>query len=154
MHFPIYELTSERLDRADWMDEFTFVDDPLVQCFTDYTQEIEEEDRENYLSRLPELFAGLAEVDLEKGEVRFESREKIEQVLNSYYRGIVDEMENTKSVGWLRFYQIRRYGYWYLDSEVIFYVNGCTLSSMQFVEDCYHYAGQTLYIGGVIDAHV
>ena len=153
MHFPIYELTSEKLDRADWMDEFTFVDDPLVQFFTDYTQEIDEKDRQDYLARLPELFAGIADVNLEKGEVRFKSKEEILAVLDSYYREIIDAMENTKSIGWVRFYNIRRFGYWYKDMEIIFRVNGCTLSSMQFIEDAYMYAGQTMYIGGALDAH-
>ena len=154
MHFPIIQLTNEKLDPDAWIDDFTFIDDAFVQSHTDYVQEITRQERKGYLTWLPGLFKGLADVDLKNETITFKSEEEINKVLDSYYREIVQEMEETDKKGWQRFFEIRRYGECYKDSDVIFVSNGCSQSSMQFIEDCYHYAGQTWYIGGVVDAHV
>ena len=153
MHFPIIQLTKEKLDPDEWIDDFTFIDDAFVQSHTDYVQEIDRKERKDWLTWLPHFFEGLADVDLENETITFKSEEEINKVLDSYYREIIQEMEETDRTGWRRFFEIRRYGECYKDSDIIFY-NGISLSSMQFIEDCYHYAGQTWYIGGVVDAHV
>ena len=147
-------MTSEKVESDAWIDDFSFIDDAFVQSHTDYVQEIDRKERKDYLTWLPGLFKGLADVDLESETITFKSKEEIDKVLDSYYREIVQEMEETDKTGWQRFFEIRRYGECYKDSDIIFVSNGCSLSSMQFVEDCYHYAGQTWYIGGVVDAHV
>ena len=155
MHFPIIELTNHKLEAHDWIQEKDLWDDVFVESHTDYISDVDSaEERRGWLEWLPEFFEGLADVDLDKDEIHFKSKEEIEKTLDSYYREIVEKMEDSDQKGWRRFFDIRRYGECYKDADAIFYAFGCSQSSMQFIEDCYHYAGQTVYIGGVVDAHV
>ena len=157
MHFPIIQLTSEKLDLDEWIDDFTFIDDAFVQSHTDYVQEIDRKERKDWLTWLPGLLKGLADVDLENETITFKSKEEIEKTLESYYRETMEKIENdfynTKMHISTKFYHLRCYGRKYKDSEMLIHFGGSTYTSMLFVEDCYHYAGQTWHIGGVVDAH-
>ena len=153
MHFPIIQLTHIRILPEDWMKEEDICGCPLVEFKTDYIQGINRSEREGWLTWLPFFFDGIADVDLANEKILFKSADEINKTLDSYYREIVDKMQDTERKGWLRFLDIRRYGECYKDIDSLFYINGCLLTSMQFIEDCYHYAGETLHIGGVIDAH-
>ena len=155
MHFPIIELTSVKLKGYDWMQAKDLWDDSFVNSHTDYISDVESsKERKEWLTWLPKFFEGIADVDLDKDEIHFKSEEEIKKTLDDYYREITEKMENTHEIGWRRFFDIRRYGECYKDADAIFYFCGGCHSSMQFIEDCYHYAGKTLYIGGVVDAHV
>lgn len=154
MHFPIIELSTVKLEPVDWMDDSVLWDDALIESHTDYIQSITRRERDGWLRWLPSFFEDIADVDLEKDEIRFKSEEEINKTLDDYYREIVGKMQNTDYKGWRRFFEIRRFGECYKDADALFYVNNCSMTSMQFIEDCNHYAGQTLYIGGVVDAHV
>ena len=159
MHFPIIELTSEKLDAGDWMNEFSFIDDATALYYTDYTQEITEGERRHIIRVvLPVFFFGIADVDVEKEEVKFKSVKEIEKVLDSYLQDVVEKIEAeryalNKSAS-AKFYDLRCLGRKYKDSEMLIHFDGGTYTSMQFIEDACYHAGKTLYIGGILDAHM
>ena len=156
-HFPIVELTSHKYEPCDWMDEMSLVDNEVVQYYTDYVQDITESERRDYLTWLPNFFKGIADVDIEKLEVRFKSAEEIEKTLESYYREVMQNIESDlvdfKMLISTKFYRLRCYGRKYKGSDMLIHFDGSTYTSMQFIEEACYYAGKTLYIGGIVDAH-
>jgi len=157
-HFSIVELTSHRYEPYDWMDGLALIDNDVVNYYTDYVQDITEKERKDYLTWLPHFFAGIADVDIEKLEVTFKSKDEIEKTLESYYREVMEMIEKDwcdaeMSVS-SKFYHLRCYGRKYKDSDMLIHFDGSTYTSMQFIEDAVDHAGETLYIGGIVDAHV
>ena len=157
-HFPIVELNRELRGSGEWIDELSLVDNEVVNYYTDYVQDITGSERRGYLTWLLNFFKGIADVDIEKLEVRFKSAEEIEKTLESYYREVMEMIEkdwyDTKMNVSCKFYHLRCYGGKYKDSDMLIHFDGSTYTSMQFIEDALDHAGETLYIGGVVDAHV
>ena len=156
-HFPIVELNSELRGPGEWIDDLSLLDNEVVNYYTDYVQDVTESERRDYLAWLPNFFEGIADVDIEKLEVRFKSAEEIEKTLESYYREVMEMIEkdwcDAKMSVSCKFYRLRRYGRKYKDSDMLIHFDGDTYTSMQFIEDALDHAGETLYIGGVVDAH-
>ena len=156
-HFPIVELNRELRGPGEWIDELSLVDNEVVNYYTDYVQDITESERRDYLTWLPNFFKGIADVDIDKLEVRFKSAEEIEKTLESYYREVMEMIEKdwygTKMSVSCKFYRLRCYGRKYKDSEMLIHFDGSTYTSMQFIEDALDHAEETLYIGGIVDAH-
>ena len=152
MHFSIVEIVTLK-------DNFgmSIEDDVTLQYFTDYYgDEVSKSERKKTLSQLKTLLKGLAVVDVEKGEITVDSEDVIRRNLIEYHKKLLEELkadaEKDQAI-WRRFFKLRQAGYHFEDSYMMFFSNGCGQTSMQFVEDLVLYAGETLYIGKIYDAH-
>lgn len=153
MHFPIIELKRNKDDRY-----ILSFDDRTLNHFTDYYgEEYTKQERINTINAqwFRDLFRGLAEVDPEEGVIRVFDKETIKKTLDDYFKHLLEKLSELKNdtIIWRRFHSLRMAGYEYDDYSTLFYVDGVGYTSMQFVEDLVYYAGETLYIGKIYDAH-
>lgn len=156
MHFPIIELCSEKMSRDEIKHSSLDYDDAVLNYYTDYYGEsyTEKERNEHICSEwMKSLFKGIADVDTKNECISFFDESTINDTLDKYYRETIDTLVNSSEKGWLRFYRLRELGREFRGSSSLFVVDGCAMTSMQFFEDCYHYAGKKLYFGQFFDAH-
>lgn len=156
MHFPIIELTTKKKTKKEISESSVEYDNATLNYFCDYYgEEYTQKDRKELIKDdyLKELFKGIADIDAGHECVRFYSAKDISDTLDRYYREIAEKIVDTNETGWLRFFSLRKYGENFRDSSIIFVVNDCPMTSMQFFEDCYHYADTVLYFGQIYDAH-
>lgn len=157
MHFPIIQLCDTRKkSREDRITEFSFYDDKTVEYFTDYVGDTyTDKKRAEYLREdyLKKLFEGIADVD-DTGKITFFSEEKIRETLRQEYKAVLDKLQENLQEGHLRGYNFRSAGEYFRDDETMFYYESCTQSSGAFMEDTVYFAGKTLYVGAIIDAHI
>lgn len=154
MHFPIIKLSSDIADANERIDHYDFLEDSLVQYHCDYWgEDVPEDDRERYLILLKSVFRGLARVDVGLGTIEFFSKEEILGTLRANYASLLEKLASRLNEGYMELFHLRQSGFWYNDYQIIFCIDGCTHTSGQFIEDCHYYAGRTLYIGNMLDAH-
>lgn len=157
MHFPIIELTSQKKTPKEIKESSLDYDDALLNYFCDYFGEPYTSSERTKTIRIPwlkTLFAGIAEVDEKEECIRFFSKEKICESLDRHYDEVVESIvRNRELAGWLKFYNLRQYGFDFRDSGSIFVVDGCAKTSMMFFEDSYYFADKVLYFGQIYDAH-
>ena len=157
MHFPIISISTKKIPKKEWAESLSY-DDATLAYFTDYYGELYPANERQKLLRsagFKALFSGLAEVDSGKGEIRVFSKEQIINTLKSYYADLLEELqkEQEEPIGWSTFYKLREQGYNYKHCDDLFVVDGCSYTSMQFIEDLLFYADKTLYIENIFDAH-
>lgn len=129
-------------------------DDSTLNYYCDYFGEpFSANERKEAIKDLSSLFEGIASIDTSRGIIKFFSKEDIKTTLDKYYWDTVRDLTSTTETGWLRFFHLRELGAHYKQDYTIFIVDGCTMTSMQFFEDCYHHADKDLFIGQIFDAH-
>jgi len=155
MHFQIIEISDEPISKDKWVSDFTLYEDATIAENTDYVGDLyNEEERKGFIrDSLPVLFKGIADVDLEKETITFKSKEECRRTLLEEKKKILDIiLEDMIDKGNCSFYPLRNYGKDYKDWPQLFYRDG-GLTSAQFIEDAPYYAGKTMYIGAIYDAH-
>ena len=165
MHFPIIAYAFERVDKDEWIKVLP-VDDPVLSYNTDYCGNIySPEERKKVLksAEFKYIFSGLGDIDVKKETIKLYDSDKIRATLLLYYKKELDklikmaESETTldRMPVWELFYKFRRLGHNYCDSDILFYnvENDYCQESMPFIEDLSFYAGKTLYIQNIFDAH-
>ena len=155
MHFPIIEICSDKEQFGQ-----SLYDDPVLNYRTDYYgEEYSDEDCENLLNStwFNNFFRGLAELNPEKRTLKIFDADTIRKTLVEYHQELLKSLANidySERGIYAMFFDLREAGNNYKNSDMLFFFNGCGYTSMQFVEDLIYYAGDTLYIGQIYDAHI
>ena len=154
MHFPIIKLESLGTARADWDTDLDY-EDVTLNYHTDYYGEMYSDAKRESVIRskwLKELFEGLATIDEEKETITFLDKATILNTLHDYYIKTARELLERAERQQLSAYEFREAGRHFRDYYSLF-VHDYGKTSMSFVEDAQYYAGETLQIGNIFDAH-
>lgn len=157
MHFPIITL----YDRKPTASELHHTpsgmyEDATIAYNTDYFgEEYTKEQRDELLHSkyLKEFFDGIATVNPGKGTITFLDEDTIRKTLLDYASKQLDALKERLESGRMRFYDFRSAGNDFRGGDYMFWYQYGAFTSGQFIEDTPYYAGKTLYIGVVVDAH-
>lgn len=155
MHFPIIEILGEGEERGYSI--HGMYEDTTLNYFTDYFGEpYSKTEREDVINSglFADFFKGIATVDPEKETITFLSRETIVGTLHDYYVNLVNNLAAPATSISELFSELRFAGEYYKGDSMMFIFAGAGKSSMQFIEDAPHLAGQTFKIGEIYDAHI
>ena len=154
MHFPIIKIEPIDLEREDW-DIKLFRKDPVLKGNTDYFGEIySESERRQVIESawLKKLFEGIATIDTKEETITFLDRDTISTTLNEHFHDCANSLFAMEELSGFDFRQVGRH---FRDYYTLFVgVEGCGMTSVQFVEDAVFRAGNTFRIGNIFDAHI
>ena len=156
MHFPIIALEKIDTPVEDWAVDLPY-DDATLHRFTDYAGELySDEERKRVINSewFKNLFDGYADVDTEKETITFYSVEKCAESFKRYLREKTEELYNLALDNKLTGFELKWSGVEYNHYPELFYVDGSYVqTSFDFIDDARYYAGETLRIGNIFDAH-
>lgn len=154
MHFPIIKIEPIDLDRENWDIDLDY-EDPVLQENTDYYGELYSEPERRQViesSWLRNLFEGIATIDTKEETITFLNRDTISTTLNEYFHDCANSLFAMEELSGFDFRQVGRH---FRDYYTLFVgVEGCGMTSVQFVEDAVFRAGNTFRIGNIFDAHI
>lgn len=158
MHFPIIELKDQPIPADERMSESELYDDSCVNYFTDYFgEEYTEAERKEYIKSwaLPKLLEGVAMVDVTHEAIIFLDADTIRASIDKKMLEIAAMIQNKILKG--ERFRPNDLGYeadYWRDYMELFHYEGCCHTSGNLVSDAVWYAGKTLYIGAIFDAHI
>ena len=154
MHFPIIKIEPIDLAREYW-DIRLSRKDPVLKENTDYYGEIySESERRKVIesSWLKKLFEGIATIDTKEETITFLDLDTISTTLNEYFHDCANRLFAMKELSGFDF---RVVGSDFRNYYTLFVgVEGCGMTSVQFVEAAIYHAGETFRIGNIFDAHI
>ena len=159
MHFPIIELKDKRVPKDERMSECELYDDSCVGYFTDYVgDEYTDEERHDYFQggRLQKLLKGIATVDTRDfGSITFLDadtiRDTIKKEMLDIAAAIQDKILKDERV---RPDDVKYEAEFWRGFDDLFHFEGRVCTSGNLISDAVWYAGKTLYIGAIFDAHI
>lgn len=159
MHFPIIELKDKRVPKDERMSECELYDDYCVNYYTDYVgDEYTESERRDLFQNggLQRLFNGIAKVNTKGfGSITFLDADTIRDTIKKEMLDIAAAIQNKI----LKDERVRPNDVMYEADfwrgfEDLFHVEGRVCTSGNLISDAVWYAGKTLYIGAIFDAHI
>ena len=158
MHFPIIELQPHPIPVDERLGDYELYDDACIGYFTDYVgDEYSEEARKVYIESgsLQGLLAGIATVDTASETIVFLDADTIRDTITKHILDSIADLQKEALGGrGLRPNDLTYAGDYWRGHEELFYVEGCAHTSGAFISSAIWYAGKTLYIGAIFDAHI
>lgn len=154
MHIPIIAI--EKIDTSveDLLTDLGYEDD-VLNYYTDYYGDIySAEDRKEVINSdwLKSFLKGIATVDSEKETITFLDADTIQNTQREYLKRHTEEMYNRACSGELKMWEYRHSTDEYDDYSCMFY-HDYGKTAYMFIEDAHYFAGQTVRIGNIFDAH-
>lgn len=156
MHFPIIQLSNCPLEKEDYFSMFSVCEDSTIQAWTDYVGDAYSDQERKELIRsswFKNFWEGIAVVDTEKETITYLDEETIKHTLNAEYHKKIDSIQKTLTEGRMHSaWEFRNEGNQWRDCDSLFF-DDYGMTSMRLIEDAHYNAGETFYIGGILDAH-
>lgn len=155
MHFAIIEIKDAPIKKDERMSDCELYDDTTLQYFSDYFGDVySEKERKDFIKqgRIVGIMSGLGKINARSGSIRLFDEATIRQTLELQVVHDMDEIR--KKGGAIKPDDLRYVGeYWRGYNDMFHFEGGCRCSG-SFVSDLTWYAGKTLYIGNIFDAHI
>lgn len=160
MHFPIIAI--EKLDTPieNWVKSLDYEDQCLLEHTDYYGNMYLPEERKAVIESdwLKNLFDGIATINPNAETITFRDADKIEETIQTWFVNETAHLSYLAHAGECRAYDLRSAGEHFRGNWTLFYdcTDSCEigLTSMDFIEDSVCFAGQTVRIGNIFDAHV
>ena len=153
MHFPIIKIEPLDLPREDW--DVDLPEDATLCDNTDYYGDIYSAGDRYVVIRttwLKELLDGIATIDEDAETITFLDRDTIRETTQSYYKDLTEKLSEMAEDGKMSQYDLWVASRRFRDFYTLFYID-YGMTSLQFVDEAIYYAGQTMQIGNIFDAH-
>lgn len=158
MHFPIIELKDHRIPKDERMSAYELYDDSCINYNTDYVgDEYTEVQRKNYLmsGSLQKLFEGIATVNVVEESITFLNYNTVDSTTRAQMKECLERLlKSLEGDGRVRPNDLVYEGQLWRNHEELFHYESCAHTSGNLVSDAVWYAGKTLYIGAIFDAHI
>lgn len=159
MHFPIIELKDKRIPKDERMSDCELYDDACVNYYTDYFgDEYTDAERKGLFQngRLDELFDGIATVNTRGfGSITFLDADTIRETIQKEMLNIAAKIQNRILKGErVRPDDVKYDAELWRGFDDLFHIEGRVCTSGTLISDAVWYAGKTLYIGAIFDAHI
>lgn len=155
MYFPIIQLSTTPVTEDEYVQQDWLFDDDTANDNSDYLGDAySPEERKEFIKKeLPKIFEGIAKVNAKEETLKFLSAKTIAKTVKKDLNNKMAELKQKRADGLLTSYDFRRAGKWFRDEDVIINYNCASYLSAMFMENSASYAGQTVYIGGIVKAH-
>lgn len=160
MHFPIICLESYDIKVEDFEINLPYEDACLNEHCDYYGEIYDSEERRRVITSewFKNLFAGYADVDIEKETITFRDNNTVYAVFSDYLKQLTETLYEKACKGELSGYEMHIACDSYDDCMALFFMNhdycGYGKTSFDLLDDAKLYAGQTFRIGNVFDAHI
>ena len=158
MHFPIIEIKDKPVKKDERMSYCALCDDSCINYNTDYVGDEYDDDQRARLfdaEYLPKFFDGIATVDASNESITFLDDDTIRNTFDVEIRKAIDSLYKNKSKygGCVKPDDLAYIGNYWRGFDMLFFCDGAADTSGGFISYARYYAGKTLYIGNVFDAH-
>lgn len=156
-HIAIIQLSTEKIDKDNYIDETDIYQDPLVEINTDYYGDklSETEKREHLTYVLKSALKGYAKINMKKRTITFHKKETVKKKwlkdVNSTFKQFKKDIEKGRYSQ--AEYELRT-KITELGNDDLFYIDYCRRFSTIIADYISGYLPETLYIGQMLDAHV
>lgn len=160
-YFSVFQVSTKPLtkeQKSEFYDNVAYSEDANLANHSDYLGDVRPyRERIDAIKRLKEVFAGIADIDARRGTMKVLDAETIRKAIRAERKELLTKhlaaLEGKDNAVFdsmrlrLDVQDFRR-------SPSMFCLDGASSeTSMQFVENLPYLAGQTLYLGTVIEAH-
>ena len=161
MHFPIICIENMATPKEYWH-EPDREDFCLNKHIDYYGEQYSAEERKDVITSgwLERLFDGIATVDSDAETLTFKDAKTIRFTIQDWFTDETERLHKMAVAGRLNAFDLRTAGEEFRGCLTLFYNcmedTGCCygLTSMDFVEDAKYFAGKTVAIGNIFDAHI